>query len=394
MERNGYRQTRITLALILVPFLTQAVTTAKKPLPDLAIVEFTGPAEAEPGQRAEFRLRLANRGTVDAAAFNAAMTLEPPDGVTPIASTMVSISRLTAGEERTLNLSVLVRASAKPGEARAYLLLDPLKKVAESDETNNRAEIATRIRDRRTVVNTARPSGHPDFVIASFDIRLELGRGNVARARIENRGPIGASPSSCAFQAAKGGRTWSFGAVSVPGLSPGQVYVAELPGIGADLLPGNYRVVATADPGNEFAETDETNNSRETGLLVSGPDLEVSSLSVSPGEAAAQARSLISVSFRIGNRGAPVPESDKHGCATFFYISSSRSMSDPTMIGAKTHPELVGATQAFFTARDVAHIPSLPAGTYYIQAVADPENRIAEENEGNNTAGPVQFTIR
>ena len=140
---------------------------------------------------------------------------------------------------------------------------------------------------------------------------------------------------------------------------------------------GTYYIFAKADGSAAVAETNESNNTRFTSVLV-GPDFVVTALT---GPVSAAAGATILVTDTTLNQGGGAAG----GSATRFYISSS-ILFDATArpMQARNVPALgPGASSSASTS---ITIPSdLTAGAYYLFARADANTEVLESSEGNNT---------
>lgn len=137
---------------------------------------------------------------------------------------------------------------------------------------------------------------------------------------------------------------------------------------------GNYIVTVTADAGNTVAESVEGNNVGTKTIQVSPPpkpDLVVSKINYSP--ANAKQHQPVTVWYFVKNIGP--------GKAEASYLSTTSSMNNYSI----WHRERVPALDPGKEWRYEAPWTSNAAGTFYLRAVIDRENAIAETNDGNNT---------
>jgi subtilase family serine protease len=160
--------------------------------------------------------------------------------------------------------------------------------------------------------------------------------------------------------------------ISVPGLNPGQefTYTKKV----TFNNPGSYIVTITADAGNTVVESVEGNNVGTRTIQVSPspkPDLIVSKINYSP--ANAKQHQPVTVWYFVKNVGPGKAE----GC----YLSTTSSMNNYSI----WHRERVPALDPGQEWRYEAPWVSNAAGTFYLRAIIDRENTIAETNEGNNT---------
>jgi subtilase family serine protease len=138
---------------------------------------------------------------------------------------------------------------------------------------------------------------------------------------------------------------------------------------------GSYYVLAQADANNAVAEASESNNTYAKAIEVL-PDLIVS---VFAAPSKAYPGSTITVSDTTKNQGAGSSVS-----TTRFYLSSNTIL-DPSdiYVGGRVVPALAsGGTSDGATSVTIP--ANLVAGTYYLIAMADADNAVAEFNENNN----------
>ena len=148
--------------------------------------------------------------------------------------------------------------------------------------------------------------------------------------------------------------------------------------IPAGTAAGSFYVFAKADADNLIAETQEPNN--ETGRAIKiGPDLIVSSVTMSPSSVAAGA--VVTVTDTIVNQGAGAAGPS----VTRFYLSINTLLDAadvPLTPGRSVLSIAAGASSAGSTP------VTIPAGTlprtYYVLAKADGEDGVAESLESNN----------
>ncbi|MBI4685215.1 MAG: hypothetical protein HY755_08445 [Nitrospirae bacterium] len=196
----------------------------------------------------------------------------------------------------------------------------------------------------------------------------------------KNNGPSDAGASTTSFYLSTNvvldaGDTY-LGSRAVPALAAG----ATSSGSTTVTIPagtsGTYYIIAMADSGNVVAEIYEYNNTTYTNITI-GSDLVVSSLTV---PSTAGAGKSISISDTTKNNGA----GDAGASTTKFYFSTDTVLdAGDTLLGSRAVPAL--AADATSSGSTTVTIPSGTSGTYYIIAMADADNAVAEINENNNT---------
>ncbi|MBI4685387.1 MAG: hypothetical protein HY755_09325 [Nitrospirae bacterium] len=148
--------------------------------------------------------------------------------------------------------------------------------------------------------------------------------------------------------------------------------------IPAGTATGTYYVIAKADGANVVSEVTETNNTKYSTAIKIGPDLTVSALTV---PTSAKIGATISITDTTKNIGAE----DAGASTTKFYFSTNSAFDgNDTYLGSRDIPTLIASTTN--SGSTSVTIPAGTAtGTYYIIAVADADNVIAELTETNNT---------
>ena len=144
-------------------------------------------------------------------------------------------------------------------------------------------------------------------------------------------------------------------------------------------VPGTRYLLALADGGSAIHETRENNNMRTIPIVINGPDLYESSLSVSSTSVIAGA--TITVSDTTKNQGIAQAGLTN----TYIYFSSTASLTGATKIGERvlTLPLDPGSSSSGSTS---VQIPTTAtAGTWYVIVQADGGNTVTESIETNNT---------
>ncbi len=117
------------------------VTLSHPPLPDLAVVEFTAPANATPGQLLSLNWTVTNRGTraIEGVWTETVMLAGDPSGVDALElGSFIRTNTIPAGGSLNRMGSVLLPLSSPVGARWFTVMVDSRDDVVESDETNNR----------------------------------------------------------------------------------------------------------------------------------------------------------------------------------------------------------------------------------------------------------------
>ena len=166
----------------------------------------------------------------------------------------------------------------------------------------------------------------------------------------------------------------------------------------AGWAPGTYYIGAVADYANFIAESNETNNpSSGVMLTVTAPvsllpDLDVQNAGESfpPTLSASSvvAGGSVTLSYRLSNFGP----GDAPSSITGIYRSTDGTISiSDTRIDTDANAGFTGVAGRTETA--TINTTGWAPGTYYIGAIADYNNAIAEGNESNNPSSGVMLTV-
>jgi subtilase family serine protease len=155
---------------------------------------------------------------------------------------------------------------------------------------------------------------------------------------------------------------------------------------------GSYYIIAVADDGGAVLETNEANNTRAV-LIRLSPDLVVSSMSIFPTtiSSSAAADSPINVTETTKNQGVGTAIAT----TTKSYLSTNPTFDAPgdVWLASRAVPLLATGASSVGPQTMVTIPPGTAPGSYYILAVADADNTVAESNENNNaTAKPLTIT--
>jgi len=242
-----------------------------------------------------------------------------------------------------------------------------------------------------TVVSNDLP---PDLVVSAVSVPATAGIDVdlVASHTTKNQGTGGAPASSTAFYLSTNGAldaadVW-LGSRPVLPLGPGATEISSTAvRIPASTAAGSYYVLAKADWENVVFENLETNNTRATAVVRIGPDLIVSALTV---PAAAAPGSTISVSETTKNQGGNSAEPSM----TRFYLSTNSTLdASDVVVGTRAIQLLVADGVSVTTTASITLPAAIAPGTYYVLAVADASNAVAESLETNNTRGSTGVRI-
>jgi subtilisin family serine protease len=230
----------------------------------------------------------------------------------------------------------------------------------------------------------ATPNAPSDLVLASLTAPGAGGAGvpMAISSTTTNRGPGNAVASSTRFylssDAVLDTADRSLGAQAVPALPTGASFTASSSfTVPVDTPAGLFYLFGKADADDVVNETSDSNNSGLRQVFI-GPDLVVTSLTA-PSGAAAGADVL--VTDTVNNRGGGTGGRS----TTRFYLSADVLLGANDVLLAAGRPVSELAPGASESGSATVTLPMVPAGTYFIIAVADGDNAVAECIESNNS---------
>ncbi len=203
---------------------------------------------------------------------------------------------------------------------------------------------------------------------------------------VKNQGSGPAGPSTTSFYLSTNfslDSTDTFlGSRSVPALAAGLTNAGSTTvTIPAETEMGTYYILVSADDTNAVLESAETNNV-SYGVTKVGPDLTVSALTA---PASAVAGATIPVTDTVKNAGGGSSGASTtriYFSANFTFEASDQPLGDRTVLGVGPNATNAGSTSV-----------TIPAGTapgvYYLIAVSDADDAVAETTETNNTRSLV-----
>ncbi len=333
---------------------------------DLAVAPADLSLEGTPtvGSDVTFHAVFHNRGTVDSPDVPVAFTVTDGAVVRELPAATVEIAGGDA-VERTVAWRVDLA-----GDLTFRAVIDPDGAVAETDETNNQADLAF----------ATGGVDVPNLALAYQDLAFdpEPGREGAPVALsilVRNTGGADATGVEVGFY--EGDPTQGGSLVgtlqTIPSLAAGGSAT-----VGVTLPPlagtGDRLIYAVADPANQIDEASEADNTAfRTLKVVSLPDLAVSPSAIESDPAFPQAGQQVTTTVTVANLG----EQEADGVVVRL-----------TVDGAPAGPDQTLPAVAPNTTGEAAFTWSYPAGatTVHLVAAVDPEDAIAEGDETNDTA--------
>lgn len=353
-------------------------------LPDFTVSSVSSAASALPGAAFNGSAVLCNNGTVDgvvqAFVVLASSRTLSPDLFSPTNSVVGSFSlSLLAG--RCVSQSFTAQANPPAGVIAPFvgIVLDSTNAVTEFNETNN-----------QLAATTAMGVGSmPDFQVTGVSAPAALlpGAPFIATVSVCNRGTVPAS-TEVELRLSSGATSMPVGQAPTPTLNANQCGTVSVSGAANPVVPGqpSFNLNAVADPRSVVPEFIETNNTSPAFSMAIGsaPDFTVTSIGVPSVIAPFEP---FTASITVCNRGtAP------GGAQVDLVLSSDATISVPgdtqvpgaffTLAANQCLTQTVQATMN-------ANAPPPPPGSltmpFFIAAIADPFNSMAELRETNNS---------
>ena len=254
-----------------------------------------------------------------------------------------------------------------------------------------RAFDGVRMRER----NVLFVSNDSDLVVTAVEAPTEVYAGDafIIRGTVKNLGTVGYTPeSSLSFTISQDqvpGGDYQIGMGAVPPLGPGESYdFAVEVSTQQHTSEGPYYFGVEVDYSETVNETDETNNWLFTSTptqIWRGAELVISQVSA-PTQATTGTQ--ITVSDTVTNSGV---RSTGFGFTVGYYLSTDAVITrDDTLLGERGVSALEAGQSN--SGSLVVSIPNLPAGTYYIGALADSGNSVPESDELNNALAASNTT--
>jgi subtilase family serine protease len=348
------------------------IIVSDEQFPDLTVSALTVPSAAGSSAPISLTDTTTNGGGGSAPAsvtryFLSANTVFEPGADTEVGSRNVPVLAPGASHSATTTFTLPAVAT---GTWYVLAIADAASAIPETSEANNSASRMVRIGPDLDVLSVALPSASG------------AGRSFSATDSVKNIGGGSAAASITRYYLSFNGTLEStdelLGTREVPALAAGETNVGSatltVPG---NATTGNWYVIVVADGGESVSETMEGNNTLVQTLRV-GPDLDVTAMTLPASTGAGQ---TINANDTVRNQGGGLA-----AASTTHYVLSDNLTLDgaDTPIGTRSLPALdAGATDSGSATLTIP--PGIAAGTWYVFAVADRANEVAETSEINNT---------
>lgn len=336
----------------------QRTTTVRlEAAPDLAVTEVEPLEEGyNAGETVTIRTVVTNQGNQDAGTF---VVLLEAEGIPTQTQT---VPGLPAGEKIPLTWTFPAPALSETEERTLRVQADSTGVVPESDEENNEGDGSVTIYGEKPDLTVTAVKADADSYKPYETVTIAV--------TVRNDGVVPA-PASTVRLAGDGIPAQE---AAVPTLQPGKPYAVSFR-FTAPYIIGEQEFVLTAaaDPDDRISERDETNNRGEGSFTVSNPLADLTVTEVRAGKDEYAEGETGSVTVTVINQGA-------------------RAVSDATLkltLGdffSQTLPTgKIGVGQSVQVTFPFVAPETLERFTVTATATVDPEDRIPESNEHNNT---------
>ncbi|OGP93795.1 MAG: hypothetical protein A2157_12395 [Deltaproteobacteria bacterium RBG_16_47_11] len=353
---------------------------------DLIVTSVSGPSSGIIGQSIAVTTKVKNQGNSDSGAFYVSIYLSTDSIIDATDRALLTFYAETpAGTEQSFPKNVGLPLVLVPGFYYLGAIADTGNRVGETNENNNsgvgnQIYVASDI-DLVTTSVSGPSSGSP-----GQQVSITIG--------IKNQGSIGAGESYVtAYLSVDPTITMGdteLGSVYVNNLGGGVQQTVTLNTTIPTSLNGSYYIGAITDSRSSVAESNENNNSlvgNQISLASAMPDIILLSVS---GPSSASLGKSIPVTVVVRNQGT----TSSGGFYVSVYLSSDATITtNDSKIGTTYLNGL--ATNAEQRVTVNGQVPSkFSLGKYYVGAIADTGNQVAESNESNNARVGNQISIK
>lgn len=350
---------------------TRAVTIAIGA--DLVVTTLSAPATAGAGGTVAVTDTTANTGAGAAPAsvtrfyLSANLLVDASD----LMLQSRSVPALAAGASSSGSTTLTIPAGTTAGVYYLVAQADGTGAILEPNELNNTRFAAVSI--------------GPDLTVSSWTVPTKAAAGGtiVVTETTRNGGGGGSGASATGFYLSSNVTLDAADfALSprrdVPALGPGESSQATTTLTLPNVASGTWYLIGRADDGLAVAETQEGNNLRFATLQI-GPDLSFANMTV---PTSAVAGGTVNVTALVRNGGAAAAGAS----VVRFYLSTNTTFdaADTLLNAERTVPPL--APDATHNGTTTVPLPTGVAGSYYLLAIADAGQAVAESSEANNVA--------
>lgn len=346
---------------------------------DLSVAAVSGPISVNRGDQVTLNVTVANPSTT-AAPTSTLNFYFSNDGIITTADMLLGsfiVPALPGGAQQALSGVVTVPTTLAVGTYFVGAIVDPANTIDEGNEANNA------LAGNAIAVNNIAVDLSPTAV--SGPATANTGAAITLNATVSNLGSAAVGASSVNFYLSSDTLITStdvlVATAAVPALAGGASAIVSVPtSIPATLPTGTYTIGAIADAGNAIIETNENNNARAGNQITTSTlpvDLTMTAVSGPKSARDGESISLTATVTNLGTTSAPAST-----IQWYLSVDNIITAADTPLASVATASLAGGSSRSVSATTTVPG--SVPAGTYYLGVIADPENLIAETNETNN----------
>jgi subtilase family serine protease len=353
------------------------------------------PADVAAGQDLSLTYTLSNIGDLPAGSFRVGFYLSEDDVIEPAVDVrlcLVDVLGLEVDETSTFWSECGVPSFAT-GDHYVGAFVDPDGELAEADDTNNDFVVATEI----SVLPPTYADLVPELELVTSD--YDVGDTLNVRLTMTNLGDDVSAPADVDIYVSEESaiKPASYLACTVTvatALSPNQSTSFMLP-VDCEVpsfSPGDYYVLAFADPSDTVDESDEANNfTLVDGLTVMAPPSYDLTATADAGSYALHEGDENTWLVRVHNLGS----ADVVGTVAIdLYYSVDTTITSADHFICSTSSMGPFPAGGVLSIPVICEVPHTPAGSMYFGAIVDSTHQLTETNENNNTAvDPLPATL-
>ncbi|GIV78085.1 MAG: hypothetical protein KatS3mg050_2479 [Litorilinea sp.] len=355
---------------------TRTLTVTPAQAPNLVVLANNvgfHPANPSEGQAVTLTVTVLNTGAMDAEDVLIQFVDATNGGAEPIGAKQ-TIARIPAGQSGTAQ--VVYETTGKAGDRRIRVVADPHATIAETDERDNEAVKVLRVL----------PPAMPNLVMRAENIGFKpvdptTGQAVTVTATVLNVGAAPAQNVVVQFVDATNNGTTPIGAsqiiAEIPAGGSGRAQIVYDTGrMGA---AGDRKIQVIVDPNNQIVESDENDNRAVATLKVAAlpaPNLVIRSDQIGFEPPRPNAGDTVQIYATVRNSGGQAAND-----VTVQFLDVTGSGAVPIGSPQTVATILPGSSALFQTSYELAN-----GGNRKIQVVVDPNNTVAESNEGDNSA--------
>ena len=377
MIRRYCRLTAFAL-LACTPLVSNAAQTGTVDL----VPQITSPSSARPGNYHTVRIVEFNRGTRPSGVHRIEILLS---GIS-LADGVINAPSIMPGNRIILVKRILISPLQARGDYRLCVKTDADNRIRESNERNNTVCQPLRLQNPRVTRRL------PDLTVYfnRAPNTVTSGRSFQTMLYDHNIGNFEAQPHRLLFELRRSNRviarlTTQDAVRLLAGMKRRYTITHRVP---ASVPAGRYQLCAITDAERRIRESNERNNQDclpiqviTLNRRVSRPDLTIRSLML-PGIMRQGQRLMVYIGNYNQGRGAAPRHQIRY---VLQRANAAGGYTRYAILG--TLPAVGMYPRRFYRLRHFLRLPArIPAGTYKLCATLDPDNRVRESNEANNTA--------